>query len=53
MIERFIPTLQQECLDYFVVFGEKHMNYLVWEMVAYWGASVCADSAFSYFWTAR
>lgn len=33
-VERFIQTLQQECLDYLVVFGEKHMNHLVSEMVA-------------------
>ncbi len=32
-VERFIQTLQQECLDYFVVFGERHMNHLVSEMV--------------------
>lgn len=35
-VERFIQTLQQECLDYFVVFGEKHMNHLVAEMVAHY-----------------
>ncbi len=33
---RFIQTLQQECLDYFVVFGEQHMNYVVSEMVAHY-----------------
>ena len=31
-VERFIKTLQQGCLDYFVVFGEQHMNHLVSEM---------------------
>jgi putative transposase len=35
-VERFIQTLQQECLDYFVVFGEKHMDHLVSEMLAYY-----------------
>lgn len=35
-VERFIQTLQQECLDYFVVFGEEHMNHLVSEMVAHY-----------------
>jgi putative transposase len=35
-VERFVQTLQQECLDYFVVFGERHMNYLVAEMVAHY-----------------
>lgn len=34
LVERFIQTLQQECLDHFVVFGEKHMNHLVSEFVA-------------------
>lgn len=35
-VERFIQTLQQECLDDFVVFGERHMDYLVSEMLAYY-----------------
>lgn len=35
-VERFIQTLQQECLDYFVVFGEQHMNHLVSEMVTHY-----------------
>lgn len=35
-VERVIQTLQQECLDYFVVFGESHMNHLVAEMVAHY-----------------
>jgi len=35
-VERFIQTLQQECLDYFFVFGEHHMNHLVREMVAFY-----------------
>lgn len=33
-MERFIQTLQQECLDDFVMFREKPMNYLVSELVA-------------------
>ena len=28
-VERFIQTLQRECLDHFIVFGEQHMDYLV------------------------
>jgi hypothetical protein len=39
LMERFIQTLQQGCLDYFVVFGERHMNHLVREMVAYYRES--------------
>jgi len=35
-VERFVQTLQQECLGYFVVFGEQHMDYLVSEMVAHY-----------------
>ena len=35
-VERFIQTLQQECLGYFVVFGEKHRDHLVSEMLAYY-----------------
>jgi putative transposase len=36
LVERFIQTLQQECLDYFVVFGERHLNHLVAEMVTHY-----------------
>lgn len=35
-VERFIQTLQQEALDYFIIFGEQHMNHLVSEMVSYY-----------------
>ena len=35
-VERFIQTLQQECLDYFVVFGQEHMDHLVDEFVTYY-----------------
>src|SRR3954470_9790570 len=27
-VERFIHTLGQECLDHFIVFGERHLNHL-------------------------
>ncbi|MEQ8789446.1 MAG: integrase core domain-containing protein [Pirellulaceae bacterium] len=27
-VERFVQTIQQECLDYFIVFGQQHMDYL-------------------------
>lgn len=33
-MKRFIQTLQQECLDDFVVFGETHVDNLVTEMPA-------------------
>jgi hypothetical protein len=35
-VERFIQTLQQECLDYFVVSGERHMDHLVSEMLTHY-----------------
>ena len=35
-VERFIQTLQQECLDFFIVFGEQHMDHLVFEMVTHY-----------------
>ncbi|MCA9067669.1 MAG: integrase core domain-containing protein [Planctomycetaceae bacterium] len=35
-VERFIQTIQQECLDHFVVLGEKHLNYLVSEFVTHY-----------------
>lgn len=38
-VERFIQTMQQECLDHFIVFGERHMNHLVKEMVEFYHES--------------
>ena len=35
-VERFIQTLKHECLDYFIVFGQQHMDYFVSEMVTYY-----------------
>lgn len=35
-VERFIQTLQQEVLDYFIVFGEQHMDHIVSEALAYY-----------------
>ena len=29
--ERFVQTIQAECLDHFVVRGEKHLNHIVSE----------------------
>ena len=34
--ERFAQTLQIECLDHFVVLGEKHLQYLVREFESYY-----------------
>ena len=35
-VERFIQTIQQECLDHFVVVGEWHLNHLVREFLRYY-----------------
>ncbi len=35
-VERFIQTLQQECLDYFIVFGQEHMDHIVNEFVSHY-----------------
>ena len=35
-VERFIQSIQVECLDHFLVFGEKHFNYLVREYVEHY-----------------
>jgi putative transposase len=35
-VERFIQTIQVECVDHFLVFGEKHFDYLVREYVEYY-----------------
>jgi len=37
-VERFIQTIEQECLDYFVVFGQQHMDYLCSEFVEHYHA---------------
>src|SRR6186713_626703 len=28
-VERFIQTIQHECLDHFVILGQRHFDYLV------------------------
>jgi putative transposase len=35
-VERFIQTIQQECLDHFVILGERHLNYLVSEWLEHY-----------------
>ncbi len=34
--ERVIQSIQQECLDHFVVLGEKHLNHLICEYVEHY-----------------
>ncbi|HEX5106396.1 MAG TPA: integrase core domain-containing protein, partial [Pirellulaceae bacterium] len=35
-VERFIQSISQECLDRFVIFGEKHFNHLCAEYLAHY-----------------
>jgi len=35
-VERVIQTLQQECLDRFIVFGEQHMDHIVAEFLEHY-----------------
>jgi putative transposase len=35
-MERWIQSLQVECLRHFVIFGEKHLQYLVSEYLAFY-----------------
>lgn len=35
-VERFVQTIKQECLDHFVVLGERHLNRIVSEFVRYY-----------------
>ena len=37
-VERWVQSIQQECLDHFIVFGEDHFNYLVSEWVEHYHA---------------
>jgi putative transposase len=36
--ERFVQTIKHECLDLFIVLGEKHLRHLIHEFVAYYHA---------------
>lgn len=35
-VERFIQTIQQECLDHFVILGQQHFDYLVGEWLEHY-----------------
>ncbi|QEG35139.1 integrase core domain-containing protein [Bythopirellula goksoeyrii] len=35
-VERFIQSIQVECLDHFLIFGEPHLDYLVREYVEHY-----------------
>jgi transposase InsO family protein len=34
--ERFVQSVQHECLDHFVVFGEAHLRHILSEYLAYY-----------------
>jgi len=36
--ERFVQTIKQECLDWFIVLGEKHLRYIIGEYVDHYNA---------------
>ena len=36
--ERWVQSVKQECLQHFVVFGEEHLRYLVFEYLAHYNA---------------
>ena len=35
-VERFVQTIKQECLDHFLPFGQKHLDFLVREFVEHY-----------------
>ena len=44
-VERFVQTIQQECLDHFIVFGESHMDHLCREFVEHYHYRAVASGA--------
>ncbi len=39
-IERWVQSIKQECLDHFVVLGEKHFRHIVREYVQFYNSTV-------------
>jgi transposase InsO family protein len=37
--ERFVGTIRWECLDKFIIFGKRHLDYLVSEFVEYYNTT--------------
>ena len=35
-VERYVGTLRWECLDKFIIFGKRHLDYLVSEFTNYY-----------------
>ena len=48
-VERFIQTIQQECLDHFVVLGQRHFDYLHFNPVKHGHVARVADWPWSSF----
>ncbi len=34
--ERFVKTIRIECLDHFVIFGERHLRYLIKQFIEHY-----------------
>ena len=34
--ERFVATIRWECLDKFIIFGKRHLDYVISEFVSYY-----------------
>ena len=55
--ERFIQTIQNECLDHFMIFGRRHFDYLVSEYVDYYNTQrphqACGNLPLSGEWSTR
>ena len=34
--ERFVGTIRWECLDKFIIFGKRHLDFLISELVTYY-----------------
>ena len=35
-VERFVRTIKYECLNHYIVFGKRHLNFLVSEFIVYY-----------------
>ena len=39
MTERFIQSIKRECLQRFILFGQRHLDYIASEWVAYYNVA--------------
>ena len=42
-IETFIGTICWECLDKFIIFGKRHLDYVISEFVSYYNQTMAHD----------